>query len=104
MSSNIHTLATATVLFPLAGAIAAGLFGKQLGREGAHRVTIAGVAIACFFSFGIFVRMVLGDEPTHDAPLYIWGTVGGIDLQVGFLIDKLTAVMMMVVTFVSPMV
>jgi NADH-quinone oxidoreductase subunit L len=104
VSSNIHELAIATVLFPLVGAILAGLFGKQLGRKGAHRATIVGVGVACFFSFGIFVRMVLNGEPTHDAPLYIWGSVGGIDLQIGFLIDKLTAVMMVVVTFVSLMV
>ena len=104
MSSNMHTLATAAAFFPLLGAIAAGLFGKELGRKGSHRVTILGVAIACFFSLGIFVRLVVNGEPTHEAPLYIWGTVGGLELQVGFLIDKLTAVMMLVVTFVSLMV
>ena len=104
MSSNMHTLATAAAFFPLIGAIAAGLFGKELGRKGAHRVTILGVAISCFFSLGIFVRLVVNGEPTHEAPLYIWGTVGGLELQVGFLIDKLTAVMMLVVTFVSLMV
>lgn len=104
MSSNMHTLATAAAFFPLLGAIAAGLFGKELGRKGAHRVTILGVAISCFFSLGIFVRLVVNGEPTHEAPLYIWGTVGGLELQVGFLIDKLTAVMMLVVTFVSLMV
>ncbi|MBT6277233.1 MAG: NADH-quinone oxidoreductase subunit L, partial [Chromatiales bacterium] len=99
----MHTLATATVLFPLAGAIIAGLFGHQIGRANSHRVTIVGVGIATLFSLGIFIRVVHGNE-SLDATLYTWGTVGGIDLQIGFLIDKLTAVMMLVVTFVSLMV
>ena len=63
MSSNMHTLATAAAFFPLLGAIAAGLFGEELGRKGAHRVTILGVAISCFFSLGIFVRLVVNGEP-----------------------------------------
>ncbi len=104
MSQNIHYLALAIALFPLAGAIIAGLFGRQIGRNNAHRVTIAGVGIACFLSLGVFVRMVVNGEAPSDSVLYTWGTVGGIDLQIGFLIDKLTAVMMLVVTFVSLMV
>ncbi len=103
MSNNLHVLATATVLFPLAGAIIAGLFGRQIGRANAHRVTIAGVAIAAFFSLGIFSRVISGSE-SLDATLYTWGVVGGIELQIGFLIDELTAIMMLVVTFVSLMV
>jgi NADH-quinone oxidoreductase subunit L len=104
VSSNIHNLAIATVLFPLAGAIIAGLFGKEVGRAGAHRVTILGVGVACFFSLGIFVRLFYNGEATHEATLYTWGNIGGLELQVGFLIDKLTAVMMVVVTSVSLMV
>ena len=104
MSYHLHYLALAIAVFPLLGAIVAGLFGKQIGRANAHRVTIAGVAISCFLSLGVFVRIYVNGEPAHDATLYTWGTVGGLDLQIGFLIDRLSAAMMVVVTFVSLMV
>lgn len=104
MSYHLHYLALAIAVLPLIGAIVAGLFGKRIGRANAHRVTIAGVAISCFLSLGVFVRIYVNGEPAHDATLYTWGTVGGLDLQIGFLIDRLSAVMMVVVTFVSLMV
>ena len=104
MENPIHYQALAIALFPLIGAIAAGLFGKVIGRANAHRVTIAGVGISCFLSLGVFVRLFVNGEPAHDATLYSWGQVGGLELQIGFLIDRLSSVMMLVVTFVSLMV
>src|SRR5262252_4491968 len=89
-------------LAPLAGAIVAGLFGSAIGRAGAHRVTIVGVGISFFVSCVIFVDVLNGR--TFNGPVYTWLTSGETRFQIGFLIDRLTALMMVVVTFVSWMV
>jgi NADH-quinone oxidoreductase subunit L len=103
MSLNI-TILLIIALAPLAGAIVAGLFRNQIGRVGAHSVTIAGVAISCALSFYVLYQMVWGGATTFNQDVYTWLRVGGLDMHVGFLIDRLTAVMMVVVTFVSLMV
>jgi NADH-quinone oxidoreductase subunit L len=87
---------------PLVGAIAAGLFGRQIGRAGAHSVTIVGVLVS--FIGSLFVMADVLDGVTFNGPLYTWATSGGMSFQIGFLIDPLTALMMIVVTFVSLMV
>src|SRR4051812_19954118 len=87
---------------PLLGAIVAGLFGRQVGRAGAHWVTILGVLVSCVCS--VLVLMDVLNGTTFNGPLYTWGTSGGTRLEIGFLIDPLTALMMLVVTFVSLMV
>ncbi|MDD3326722.1 MAG: NADH-quinone oxidoreductase subunit L [Zoogloea sp.] len=89
-------------LAPLFGAIVAGLFGKVVGRRGAHIVTILGVATAFVGSVFIFQDVQAGN--TFNGTLYTWATSGGITFEVGFLIDTLTVMMMLVVTFVSLMV
>ncbi len=92
-----------TVAFaPLVGAIIAGLFGKQIGRKGAHTVTILGVAISFIASCVVFADVLAGN--TFNGPLYTWMVSGGVRFEVGFLIDKLTVTMMLVVTSVSLMV
>jgi len=91
-------------LAPLFAAIAAGFFGKQLGRVNSHRVTIAGVAAAFLLSCFAFTKVVLGDAPVFNETLYTWMVSGGITFEIGFLVDKLTVLMMLVVTFVSLMV
>ncbi|SFZ78249.1 NADH-quinone oxidoreductase subunit L [Chitinimonas taiwanensis] len=90
-------------LLPLFGAIVAGLFGRFVGRAGAHWVTILGVAAACVGSFYVLYDQLNGGE-AYNGNVYTWLTVDGIDVSVGFLVDKLTAMMMVVVTFVSLMV
>jgi len=90
-------------LAPLAGAVIAGLFGRTIGRRGAHSAAILGVAIATFVSALVFQHVVLNREPI-EANLYTWTRVGAVDLNVGFLIDTLTATMMLVVSFVSLMI
>ena len=97
----------AVPLAPLAGSAIAGLFGtrffgNKIGRTASHTVTILGVLIAFIISFQTLL-MVL-DGATYKGTLYNWMTVMGIKLEVGFLIDSLTAMMMCVVTFVSLMV
>jgi len=87
---------------PLLGAIVAGLFGRQIGRAGAHWVTILGVLVSCVCSVFVLVDVLNGT--TFNGPLYTWATSGGTRFEIGFLIDNLTALMMVVVTFVSLMV
>ena len=87
-------------LAPLAGAIIAGLGGRTIGRQGAHSVAILGVAIATIASAFVFQHVVLTREPI-EADLYTWTQVGTTRLTIGFLIDRLAALMMLVVSFVS---
>ena len=91
-------------LAPLAGALIAGLFGKRIGRTASHSVCIAGVGLATVLSMFVFADIVVGGGVPVDARVYLWGSVGSLDLEVGFLIDGLSASMMLVVTFVSLMV
>ncbi len=87
---------------PLFGAVAAGLFGRAIGRAGAHSVTILGVLVSFLASCWVFADVLEGN--TFNGSVYTWLTSGGVRLEVGFLIDRLTALMMVVVTFVSLMV
>ena len=91
-------------LAPLIGAIVAGLFGRVIGRSGAHWVTIIGVAIATILSFLAYKHVVMDGAPAFNGTVYVWGIVGDLRLEVGFLIDELSATMMLVVTFVSLMI
>ena len=87
---------------PLLGAIVAGFLGRAIGRSNTHRITILGVAVSLIASVMVLLDVLKGN--TFNGALYTWFTVGGVPLQVGFLIDALSAVMMVVVTFVSLMV
>ncbi|MGD0501383.1 MAG: NADH-quinone oxidoreductase subunit L [Steroidobacteraceae bacterium] len=91
-------------LAPLVGALAAGLFGRAIGRVGAHTVTIAGVAISCGLSVYVLYKLVFEGMAPYDGPVYTWLVSDGVKIEVGFLIDRLSATMMAVVTFVSLMV
>jgi len=88
-------------LLPLIGAILAGLFGRVIGRIGAHTVTILSVAISCALSFHILKQIYLDGVPAFDGPVYSWLVTDSVKMDVGFLIDRLSAMMMVVVTFVS---
>jgi len=91
-------------LAPLAGAIIAGLFGRKIGRAGAHWATIIGVAVAFVLSLVVVKHMVFDGADAYNATVYTWMVTGGVHMEIGFLIDRLTALMMVVVTFVSLMV
>ena len=99
---DMHSLYLVVPLAPLAGALLAGLFGKTIGRSGAHWVTILGVAVAFAASLAIFQDVQAGHS--YNGSVYTWLESGGLKLEVGFLIDPLTTVMMLVVSFVSLMV
>ncbi|AUT68855.1 MULTISPECIES: NADH-quinone oxidoreductase subunit L [Paraburkholderia] len=103
MSTTLNeNLLLAVALAPLAGSLIAGLFGKTVGRAGAHSVTILGVAISFVLSCIVFLDVLHG--ASFNATVYEWMTVGKVKFEVGFLVDTLTAMMMCVVTFVSLMV
>src|SRR3989338_6468493 len=89
-------------LAPLAGALAAGLFGGALGRAWSHRVTIFGVLVSFVASIVIFMDVLNGNS--WNGAVYTWATIGDTKLEIGFLIDRLPVLMMVVVSFVSLMV
>ena len=92
----------AVPLAPLFGAVVAGLFGKTIGRRGAHTVTILGVLVS--FIISVMTLMAVNDGARLNQTVYEWMNVGGLKMEVGFLIDGLSAMMMCVVSFVSLMV
>jgi NADH-quinone oxidoreductase subunit L len=100
--SSMQKLYLIIPLAPLFGAILAGLFGKVIGRTASHVVTILGVAVAFLASLFVFQDVQAGN--VFNGSLYTWANVGSLKLEVGFLIDSLTATMLLVVTFVSLMV
>jgi NADH-quinone oxidoreductase subunit L len=95
-------LAVIAAFAPLLGAIVAGLGGRWVSRHAAHSVTIFSVLLSLLASCAIFVDVLRGE--TLNETLYTWLTVGQARFEIGFLIDRLTALMMVVVTFVSLMV
>lgn len=100
--NNMQNLYLLVPLAPLLGAIVAGLFGKVIGRVWTHRFTILMVAVSFGASVMIFQDVMLGH--TFNGAVYQWMSVGDTNIDVGFMIDQLTVMMMLVVTFVSLMV
>ncbi|RUQ97815.1 NADH-quinone oxidoreductase subunit L [Legionella septentrionalis] len=95
------------VLAPLFGSVVAGFLRKQIGRSGAHSVTIVGVALSLVLSLYIAYMILTGAAPALNMNLYTWANGGALfpySFNIGFLIDPLTVVMMVIVTFVSLLV
>ncbi|ASJ72315.1 NADH-quinone oxidoreductase subunit L [Granulosicoccus antarcticus] len=97
-------LYTLIPLAPLLAAIVTGLFGRRIGRDNAHRVTIAGVAFSLLLSVYAFFHVVVGEAAPFNETLYTWLVSGNIKFEIGFLVDNLTVMMLLVVNFVSLMV
>jgi len=98
----------AVPLAPLVGSTLAGLFGTRfggnwIGRRLTHTLTILGVLIAFVLS-AMTLNSVANDGARFNETLYTWMVVGGLKMEIGFMVDGLTAMMMCVVTFVSLMV
>jgi NADH-quinone oxidoreductase subunit L len=91
-------------LAPLLGSAIAGLFGRQVGRAGAHWVTILGVGVSCALSIQVLWQLVVQHADPFNQNVYTFFQVGGYAAHVGFMVDNLTAMMMVVVTFVSLLV
>ncbi len=104
MAASISQNLLLTAAFaPLVGAIVAGFFGRAIGRRGAHMVTIFGVLLS-FIVSAMVLKQVAIDGARFNATIYEWMVLGSLKMEVGFLVDGLTAMMMAVVTFVSLMV
>ena len=88
-------------LLPLIAAILAGLAGKWIGRTGSHVVTIAAVGASFVLSAQVAWQLITGQVPVFDGTVYTWAVSDGIRMDVGFLVDSLSVLMMCVVTFVS---
>ncbi|HXS26099.1 MAG TPA: NADH-quinone oxidoreductase subunit L [Steroidobacteraceae bacterium] len=97
---NPHLL-LAIALLPLAAGLVAGLFCRVIPRALAHTITIAGVAASCALSAYVLDQMLSAHVKAYDGTVYMWAVSDGVRIQVGFLVDRLTALMMTVVTFVS---
>ena len=100
----MHNIHLTIVLAPLAAAIVAGLFGRKIGRAGSHWITILAVGLSCVLSFLVLKNLYLDGGSAENYSLYTWAVSDGLRMEVGFLIDRLSALMMVVVTFVSLMV
>ena len=87
---------------PLVGAMVAGFAGRAIGKKVTHRVAILGVLVSLLASLWVMHDVSQGN--TFNGALYSWAVIGKLKMEVGFLIDQLTAMMMVVVTFVSLMV
>ena len=98
-----NTLLT-IALAPLVGAIVTGFFGGRLGRQASHWITILGVALSCALSIKVLHALVAGGAAPYNANVYTLFDVAGYSAHVGFMVDKLSAMMMVVVTFVSLLV
>ena len=105
------TLSTTTLVIiaflPLLTATLVGIFGtaiggRILGNKASHTLTIGGVLVSCVLS--VMVLMQVLDGARYDQTLYTWLSIGGLNMEVGFMVDSLTAMMMVVVTSVSLMV
>jgi NADH-quinone oxidoreductase subunit L len=109
MASTLNASTLLVVpLAPLVGSLIAGIFGttfggNRIGRGLSHTFTILGVFIAFVIS-AMTLKAVALDGARFNQTIYEWMVVGGLKMEVGFLIDGLTAMMMCVVTFVSLMV
>jgi len=104
---SIQLLCILVVLLPLVGAIIAGLFRVPIGRKGAHSVTILGVSLSFIFSVIVAVAVFTETVAPLNVNLYTWADGSNIfpyHFNIGFLIDHLTVIMMVIVTFVSLLV
>ena len=99
---SMQQIYLAIPLLPLLAAVIVGLFGKMLPRAAAHIVTIAGVAIS--FVLSVYVLKDAMVSAPYNETVYSWLKSGNFAFEIGFLIDRLSAMMMVVVTFVSLMV
>ncbi|MDH4021809.1 MAG: NADH-quinone oxidoreductase subunit L [Gammaproteobacteria bacterium] len=100
----MERLYLAIVLGPLIAALLAGLAGRQIGRTGAHTVAILGVGASFVMSLMVLKAQWFDGAPAWNGSVYTWAVVDGVTMEVGFLIDRLSALMMVVVTSVSLMV
>ena len=93
-------LLLAIPMLPLAAAIIAGLGGRVIGRAVSAGLTIAAVAASCILSLVVLDQLLHGTAP-YNATVYTWLLSDGVNMQVGFLIDRLSALMMVCLLYTS---
>jgi NADH-quinone oxidoreductase subunit L len=96
----LKILGLIAILAPLLGCLIAGIGGKKIGRAGAHSATIFFMTV-CFVATLIIAKLVLWDNQSFNGVIYEWGSSGNIQFNAGFLLDRLSAIMMVIVAFVS---
>lgn len=101
---DLITLIYSIMLLPLLGALVAGLLGKLIGRKATHRIVVSLIALAFLLSCILFYQMVWQNHASINTVLYTWAHAGPIQIDISFLIDRLSAVMVFIVTFISFMV
>ncbi len=104
MSDVLYYFCLTAAFAPLLASIITGLCGKRLGMTLSHRIAVSGVAISFICAVVILKIIVEQNISMQEMPLYTWALSSSLTFQVGFLLDPLTALMMIVVTFVSLMV
>ena len=104
MAEHIHSLILGIVLAPIIGSLIAGFFGKLIGRRWSHSVTIVGVAIAFALVLCVAKIIFIDGAGPFNFNVYTWVHSGAYTFHVGFLVDRLSAAMMLLVTFVSLLV
>jgi NADH-quinone oxidoreductase subunit L len=104
VEKTLLSIATAVIVLPLIGSLIAGLFGKVIGRRLTHWTTIIFVGISFVLSCYLFSTIVLLGHPPINGLIYHWVTSGAFQFDVAILLDRLSATMIFIVTFVSLMV
>lgn len=104
MQTLVYNLTLAIILFPIAGAIIAGILGKQVGKVGATIATIVGISVSLLCSFVLLKLYVFDRIPSVNETIFTWGFSGSHTFNVGILIDQLTVLMMVTVNIVSLLV
>lgn len=102
--NNLELISLAVILFPLFGSVIAGLFGKALGVRGAHSITILGVAISFVLSLYLGYQILFAGVQPFNFNLYTWALSGRFEFNIGFLVDQLSSIMIVIVNFVSLLV
>lgn len=100
----MQSIYLAIPLAPLIAAVIAGFFGRQIGRAASHWITSLGVATSLALALYVLKGIMLDNVAVYNETVYTWLVSDGIRFEIGFLIDSLSALMMVVVTSVSLMV
>ena len=104
MENHILAIALAIIMLPLTGSLIAGLLGKAIGRTATHCTTIGLMTVAFGLACYLFSAMVINAHPTVEGVVYTWVKSGAFQFDVALLVDRLSTVMVFIVTFVSLMV
>lgn len=104
MDNSLILVALVMALLPLIAAIITGIMGKRIGNTLTHRIAVTCVGVSFFLSCYLFYVFVIKGHPAVDEKFYTWATAGLLRFDVAFLLDRLSAIMSMIVLFISFMV